>query len=81
MWVVRSLWSEEMPVSDCALVKLGDTNETRVGEGMIGMSKEHLAVALALSVPVVVAITKVRLPQSGHCRHNLILIWSLTRLI
>ncbi|KAG8932843.1 hypothetical protein FRC02_000454 [Tulasnella sp. 418] len=27
--------------------------------GMIGMSKEHLAIALALSVPVVVAITKV----------------------
>lgn len=27
--------------------------------GMIGMSKEHLAIALALSVPVIVAITKV----------------------
>ena len=26
---------------------------------MIGMSKEHLAIALALSVPVVVCITKV----------------------
>lgn len=32
--------------------------------GLIGMSKEHLAIALALSVPVVVCITKVsvRLP-------------------
>jgi GTPase len=28
--------------------------------GLIGMSKEHLAIALALSVPVIVAITKVR---------------------
>ena len=27
--------------------------------GLIGMSKEHLAIALALSVPVVVCITKV----------------------
>ena len=27
--------------------------------GLIGMSKEHLAIALALSVPVVVVITKV----------------------
>lgn len=29
--------------------------------GLIGMSKEHLAIALALSVPIVVCITKVRL--------------------
>jgi selenocysteine-specific translation elongation factor len=28
--------------------------------GLIGMSKEHLAIALALNVPVVVCITKVR---------------------
>lgn len=28
--------------------------------GLIGMSKEHLAISLALSVPVVVCITKVR---------------------
>lgn len=27
--------------------------------GLIGMSKEHLAIALALSVPVIVCITKV----------------------
>lgn len=27
--------------------------------GLIGMSKEHLSIALALSVPVVVCITKV----------------------
>lgn len=27
--------------------------------GVIGMSKEHLAVALALSVPIVVCVTKV----------------------
>lgn len=29
--------------------------------GLIGMSKEHLAIALALSVPVVVCITKVKI--------------------
>ena len=28
--------------------------------GLIGMSKEHLAISLALNVPVVVCITKVR---------------------
>lgn len=28
--------------------------------GLIGMSKEHLSVALALSVPVVCVVTKVR---------------------
>lgn len=27
--------------------------------GLIGMSKEHLAISLALSVPVVVCITKI----------------------
>jgi translation initiation factor IF-2 len=33
--------------------------------GVIGMSKEHLAVALALSVPIVVCITKVsKIPPS-----------------
>lgn len=30
--------------------------------GLIGMSKEHLSIALALSVPVVVCITKVFTP-------------------
>lgn len=34
--------------------------------GLIGMSKEHLAIALALSVPVVVCITKVSLHSSMH---------------
>ena len=29
--------------------------------GLIGMSKEHLAISLALNVPVVVCITKVDL--------------------
>ena len=29
--------------------------------GLIGMSKEHLAISLALNVPVVVCITKVLL--------------------
>jgi GTPase len=29
--------------------------------GLIGMSKEHLAIALALSVPVVVCVTKVNI--------------------
>jgi GTPase len=28
--------------------------------GLVGMSKEHLAIALALTVPVAVCITKVR---------------------
>ena len=28
--------------------------------GLVGMSKEHLAIALALNVPVVVCVTKVR---------------------
>lgn len=28
--------------------------------GLIGMSKEHLAIALALGVPVIICITKVR---------------------
>ena len=38
--------------------------------GLIGMSKEHLAIALALSVPVIVTITKVSIldsPESGDC--------------
>lgn len=40
--------------------------------GLIGMSKEHLAISLALSVPIVVCITKVGFPlrfvgQSRHC--------------
>lgn len=30
--------------------------------GLIGMSKEHLAISLALNVPVVVCITKVLNP-------------------
>lgn len=34
--------------------------------GLIGMSKEHLAIALALSVPVVVCITKASLIQSAR---------------
>ena len=32
--------------------------------GVIGMSKEHLAVALALSVPIVVCVTKVTITSS-----------------
>jgi GTPase len=32
--------------------------------GLIGMSKEHLAIALALSVPVVVCITKVKIKST-----------------
>jgi hypothetical protein len=34
--------------------------------GLIGMSKEHLAIALALSVPVIVAITKA---STNFCRN------------
>jgi GTPase len=37
--------------------------------GLIGMSKEHLAIALALNVPVVVCITKVRYPK--HLRPDI----------
>lgn len=37
----------------CVLLMVG------ANAGLIGMSKEHLAIALALSVPVVVCITKV----------------------
>jgi GTPase len=37
----------------CVLLVVG------ANAGLIGMSKEHLAIALALSVPVVVCITKV----------------------
>lgn len=33
--------------------------------GLIGMSKEHLAIALALSVPVIVAVTKARYSSSS----------------
>ena len=35
--------------------------------GVIGMSKEHLAVALALSVPIVVCITKVSRDSYSIC--------------
>lgn len=38
--------------------------------GLIGMSKEHLAIALALSVPVVVCITKVSSTPSGSRRKS-----------
>lgn len=39
--------------------------------GLIGMSKEHLAIALALSVPVVVCITKVSLFLKWRLRWGL----------
>jgi GTPase len=40
--------------------------------GLIGMSKEHLAIALALGVPVCVVISKVRAEHhsSGLCELN-----------
>ena len=39
--------------------------------GLIGMSKEHLAIALALSVPVAVCITKVTTKSSSFLnRHD-----------
>jgi len=38
---------------DCVMLMVG------ANAGLIGMSKEHLAIALALSVPVIVAITKI----------------------
>ena len=37
--------------------------------GLIGMSKEHLAIALALSVPVAVCITKVSPEVVLFCLH------------
>ncbi|EJT97278.1 P-loop containing nucleoside triphosphate hydrolase protein [Dacryopinax primogenitus] len=39
--------------ADCVMLMVG------ANAGLIGMSKEHLAIALALSVPVVIAITKI----------------------
>ena len=39
--------------------------------GLIGMSKEHLAIALALSVPVVVCITKASLLSERVAEHLL----------
>ncbi|KAG8977192.1 hypothetical protein FRC05_002191 [Tulasnella sp. 425] len=50
-YLKTSLFGLTSGAPDCVLVLI-------VSLGMIGMSKEHLAVALALSVPVVVAITK-----------------------
>lgn len=47
---------------DCVMLMVG------ANAGLIGMSKEHLAIALALSVPVIVTITKVSildLPEIG----------------
>lgn len=38
----------------CVMLMIG------ANAGLIGMAKEHLAIALALSVPVIVCITKVR---------------------
>ena len=38
----------------CVMLMIG------ANAGLIGMAKEHLAVALALNVPVIVCITKVR---------------------
>ncbi|QRW03853.1 Elongation factor Tu GTP binding domain [Ceratobasidium sp. AG-Ba] len=38
---------------DCVMLMVG------ANAGLIGMSKEHLAIALALSVPVIVTITKI----------------------
>jgi hypothetical protein len=38
----------------CVMLMIG------ANAGLIGMAKEHLAVALALNVPIVVCITKVR---------------------
>jgi GTPase len=39
--------------------------------GLIGMSKEHLAAALALTIPVIVCITKViRVRQDPTCFNN-----------
>jgi len=38
----------------CVILMIG------ANAGVIGMSKEHLAIALALNVPVVICITKVK---------------------
>jgi len=53
-YLKTSLFGMTSGAPDCVLLMVGGN------AGMIGMSKEHLAIALALSVPVVVAITKVR---------------------
>ncbi|KAG8907440.1 hypothetical protein FRB99_004235 [Tulasnella sp. 403] len=52
-YLKTSLFGLTSGAPDCILLMVGGN------AGMIGMSKEHLAVALALSVPVVVAITKI----------------------
>lgn len=52
-YLKTSLFGLTSGAPDCVLLMVGGN------AGMIGMSKEHLAVALALSVPVVVAITKI----------------------
>ncbi len=39
--------------------------------GLIGMSKEHLSIALALSVPIVVCVTKVWDTRSENITMNL----------
>ncbi|KAG8862481.1 hypothetical protein FRB96_001552 [Tulasnella sp. 330] len=52
-YLKTSLFGLTSGAPDCVLLMVGGN------AGMIGMSKEHLAIALALSVPVIVAITKV----------------------
>lgn len=47
--------------------------------GLIGMSKEHLAIALALGVPVCVVISKVR-PDGGKKKKIDYSLFDLRRL-
>lgn len=37
--------------------------------GVVGMTKEHYQLTLALKVPVFMVVTKVRLPRSSFDRH------------
>lgn len=46
----------------CVMLMIG------ANAGLIGMAKEHLAIALALNVPVMVCITKVRNTVTPHLR-------------
>ncbi len=54
-YLKTTLYGLTSGASSCVMLMVGGN------AGFIGMSKEHLAISLALSIPVVVCITKVRI--------------------
>ncbi|CAE6406375.1 unnamed protein product [Rhizoctonia solani] len=52
-YLKTTLYGMTSHAPDCVMLMVG------ANAGLIGMSKEHLAIALALSVPVIVTITKI----------------------